>query len=117
MLEIPSNLQIEDDDNILDPEYHQVGFDKRCPFPIQWQQKEGTSVLDRFQSIFANTNKWLKIEGLYEVHLKLGFKCGSFGPCGRKSQLEITGKDGASSSDVNKSLKFKLKGRKRLKSS
>ena len=37
MLEIPSNLLIEDDVNILDPEYHRVGFDKQCPFPIQWQ--------------------------------------------------------------------------------
>ena len=70
MLEIPLDFQIEDDANILDPEYHQAGFDKRRPFLIQWQQKEGTSILDRFQTILANTNKWLKIKGLKRVNPK-----------------------------------------------
>ena len=35
MLEIPSDFQIEDDDNILDSEYHRDSFDKQCPFTIQ----------------------------------------------------------------------------------
>ena len=35
MLENPFDFQIEDDGNILDPEYHQAGFNKRYPFPIQ----------------------------------------------------------------------------------
>ena len=60
MLEIPSNLQVEDDGNILDLEFHQTDFDKKCPFPIQWQQKKGTSIMDRFQPILVNINKWLK---------------------------------------------------------
>ena len=55
MLEIPLDFQVEDDGNILDPEFHQAGFDKMCPFPIQWQQKEGTSIMDKFQSILTNT--------------------------------------------------------------
>ena len=46
MLEIPSNLQIKDDGSILDLEYHQASFDTQFPLPIQWQQKEGTSILD-----------------------------------------------------------------------
>ena len=37
MLEIPPDFQVEDDGNILDPKFHQVDFDKMCPFPIQWQ--------------------------------------------------------------------------------
>ena len=43
----------------------------------------------------------------------MGLDCESFGPLGRKSQLEIIGKDGASSFDAKGSLKFKLKGGKR----
>lgn len=43
--------------------------------------------------------------------------CGRFGPLGRKSQMEISSKDGASSFVVMKSLKFKLKGGKGSKSS
>ena len=117
MLEIPPNFQVEDDGNILDPEFHQAGFNRMCPFPIQWQQKEGTSMLDRFQSILANTNKWLKSKGLKRVNPKMGLDCGSFGPPGRKSQLEITGKDGASYSNIKNTLKFKLKGGKGTKSS
>lgn len=116
MLKIPSDFLIKDDGNVLDTEYHQASFDKRCPFPIQWHQKEGTSILDRFQSILANTNKWLKMKGLKKVNPKLGLDCGNFGPPGRKLQLEIIGKDGASS-DAKKSLKFKLKGKKESKSS
>ena len=57
MLEIPSNLMFEDNGNILDLENHCAGFDKQCPFPIQWQQKEGNSIFDCFQSILVNTNK------------------------------------------------------------
>lgn len=37
MVEIPSNFQIKDDGYILDLEYHLVGFDKQCPFPIHRQ--------------------------------------------------------------------------------
>ena len=51
------------------------------------------------------------------MNTKLEVDCSSFGPPGRKSQLEISSKDGASSSISAKSLKFKLKGRKRAKSS
>ena len=40
-----------------------------------------------------------------------------FWSSGRKSQLEITGKDGASSFHAKGSLKFKLKGGKGAKSS
>lgn len=112
MLEIPSYFQVEDDGNILDPEFHQAGFDKNCLFPIQWQQREGTSIMDKFQPILVNTKKWLKSKGLKRVNPKMGLDCGSFGPPGRKSQLKITGKDGASSSNAKGSLKFKLKGRK-----
>ena len=100
MLQIPSDFQVEDDGDILDPEFHQAGFDKNCPFPIQWQQKKGKSIMDRFQSILVNTNKRSKSKGLKRVNLKMGLDCGSFGPPGRKSQLEIIGKDGASSSDA-----------------
>ena len=35
MLEIPSDFQVEDDGDILDPEFHLVGFDKKCSFLIQ----------------------------------------------------------------------------------
>ena len=58
-----------------------------------------------------------EIKSLKRVNPKLGLDCGSFGPTRRKSQLEIIGKDGASSFDVKKSLKFKLNGRKESKSS
>ena len=37
MLKIPSDFQVEDDGNILDPEFHQVSSDNKCLFPIQWQ--------------------------------------------------------------------------------
>ena len=73
--------------------------------------------MDRFQSILVNTNKWLKSKGLKRVNPKMGLDCGSFGPLGRKSQLEIVGKDGASSSNIKNTLKFKLKGGKGSKSS
>ena len=46
------------------------------------------------------------------VNPKLGLDWGSFRPLGRKSQLEISTKEGASSSIVLKFLKFKLKGGK-----
>ena len=92
MLEIPSDFQVEDDSDILDPEFRQASFDKKCRFPIQWQQKEDTSIMHRFQSVLVNTNKWLKNKGLKRVNPEMGLDCGSFGPPGRKSQLEITGK-------------------------
>ena len=110
MLKIQRDFQVEDDGNILDPEFHQADFDKKCPFPIQWKQKEGTSIMERFQSILVNTKKWLKSKGLKRINHKIGLDCGSFGPPGRKLQLQITVKDGASSSNSKGSLKFKLKG-------
>ena len=60
----------EDDDQVLDPEYFRHDVEKLPIVPPTWSCKENTSIWDRFQSILANTNTWIKRRGLKSIKIK-----------------------------------------------
>lgn len=89
-----------DDGNVLDPEFVNQNVDE-APLPsIHWSHKEGTSILDRFQLVLANTNIWLKNNGVKLIKIKVGKEDDSTGPLGRKSEIQLDNKEGASSSST-----------------
>lgn len=61
---------VEDDDNILDRDYTRNHVEDLPILSPSWSGKESVSILDRFQSILANTNIWLKRRGLKSIKVK-----------------------------------------------
>lgn len=86
-----------DDGKILDPKYiEQRVVEAPLPSP-QWSKKECDSIFDRFQPIFANTNAWLKNNNVKTIKIKGGAEGDSAGPIGRRFEVGIKSKEGASS--------------------
>lgn len=103
LVDIPKGMI--DDGNVLDPEYVTWRVDE-APLPlIQWSHKEFTSILERFQPILANTHTWLKGNGVRLIKIKVGKEDDSMGPLGRKYEIQIDNKEGASSSGMRIKLR------------
>lgn len=85
LMDIPQGMI--DDGNVLDPEYLSRRVEE-APLPlIQWSHKECTSILERFQPVLANTNTWLKGNGVRLIKIKVGREDDSTRPLGRKSEI------------------------------
>lgn len=114
MAPIPSSF--EDDDQILDPEYFQHDVEKLPILPPTWSCKENTSIWDRFQSILANTNTWMKRRGFKCIKIKPGKDFDPTSLIGLRSEIKGKGKDGTSSSTfeplVQSLPKLSIKGGK-----
>ena len=106
----------EDDDQVLDPKYFQHDVEKLPILPPKLSCKENTSIWDRFQSILANTNTWMKMRGLKYIEIKPGKDFDPSGSIGLRSKIKGKGKDGTSLSTfepfVQSFPKLSIKGRK-----
>lgn len=106
LVDIPQGMI--DDGHILDPEYTSRRVEEASLPLIQWSHKECISILDRFQAILANTNTWLKSNAVRLIKVKVGKEDDSTGPLGRKSEIQIDNKEGASSSGTR--IKLRVSG-------
>lgn len=92
---------VKNDGNILDCDYTRNHVEDSLVLSRSWLGKESVSVWNRFQSILANTNIWLKRRGLKSIKIRAGKDFDHGGPVGKRSEIKGRTKDGASSSAVD----------------
>lgn len=91
-------IGVEDDDQILDPEYTKHHLD-RLPSPSPfYSSKESISIWDCFQPILADTNIWLRKRGMKTIKVKCGKDFDPAGPISLRVEMRGKQKNGMKSS-------------------